>query len=209
MTGYEAVLADAAQNLELDISSQQIEQLLSYHALLMKWNKAYNLTAVRNADDMIHRHLVDSFSIVPYLRGTNLLDVGCGGGLPGLVIAIMRPDLRVTLLDSNGKKTRFCHQVKTELALKNVFISHCRLEDYQPDSLHDCITSRAFATLADMVTKSVSCIAAGGYYLAMKGAFPDQELADLPGSLITENVIPLAVPGETGQRHLVVLKRID
>ena len=201
-------IAAAARALKLTLTEKQLEQMLAYHALIMKWNKAYNLTAVRDPQEMIHRHLVDSMTIIPYLTGERLLDVGCGAGLPGLVIAIARPELQVTLLDSNGKKTRFCQQVKTELKLDNVTVVHSRLEAYDPQVKHDGITSRAFTTLRDMTEKSVSCCALGGYYFAMKGVYPTEELAELPTNIEMAQVIPIDAPGQTGQRHLVVLKQL-
>ncbi len=207
MSQYRSQILTAAKLLELSVSDAQVVQLLAYHGLLMKWNKAYNLTAVRDPQEMIHRHLVDSMTIIPHLLGSHLLDVGCGAGLPGLVIAIICPELHVTLLDSNGKKTRFCQQVKTELNLENVTVVHSRLEDYAPSVKHDGITSRAFTTLRDMTEKSVSCCADGGYYLAMKGTFPTEELADLPPTILTEKVVPIHAPGQSGQRHLVILQQ--
>lgn len=208
MDQFYAQIASAARVLKLTLTEPQIAQMLDYHRLIMKWNKAYNLTAVRDPQEMIHRHLVDSMTIIPHLKGERLLDVGCGAGLPGLVIAIVRPELQVTLLDSNGKKTRFCQQVKTELKLDNVTVVHSRLEAYAPQIKHDGITSRAFTTLRDMTEKSVSCCAVGGYYFAMKGVYPADELAELPSTIETEQVIPIDAPGQSGQRHLVVLKQL-
>lgn len=202
---YRALLAGACQQLDIDANGSQLDQLLAYHALLEKWNKAYNLTAVRDPREMVERHLVDSLSIVPHLSCTKLLDVGSGGGLPGLVIAIMRPDIQVTLLDSNGKKSRFCQQVKMELKLANVSVENRRLETYQPDPKPDCITSRAFATLKDMVEKSAACCETGTRFLAMKGVYPQQELEQLPATVKVAKVLPLTVPGADGERHLVVL----
>jgi 16S rRNA (guanine527-N7)-methyltransferase len=207
MALYHDQIAAAARKLNVSLSESHIAQLLEYHGLLMKWNKAYNLTAVRDPQEMIHRHVVDSMTIIPHITGHHLLDVGCGAGLPGLVIAIARPELQVTLLDANGKKTRFCQQVKTELKLDNVTVVHSRLEDYAPEVKHDGITSRAFTTLRDMTEKSVSCCALGGYYFAMKGIYPTEELAELPPSIETTQVIPIDALGQSGQRHLVVLKQ--
>jgi len=208
---YRQQLASSCKRLSLDASEAQLDLLLGYHQLLVKWNKAYNLTAIRDPDEMIDRHLVDSLSIVPYLTGQRLLDVGSGGGMPGVIIAIMKPQLSVTLLDSNSKKTRFLNQVKIELKLANLSVEHTRLEAYQPEMPHDCITSRAFTTLQDMVEKSASCCETGGLFLAMKGVYPTQELAELDQldqiSVSVEQIYPLQVPGADGERHLVVLKR--
>jgi len=207
MQQYRNILVNGFKTLDISVTESQLDQLLAYHALLMKWNKAYNLTAVRDPLEMVSRHLVDSLTILPYMRGENLLDVGCGGGLPGIVIAIMNPDRKMTLLDSNGKKTRFCQQVKMELKLANLSVEHSRLENYQPEQLHDCITSRAFATLKDMVEKSVSCCAPDGYYLAMKGRYPEEEISELPGNISVENIYSVKTSAQAEARHLVVLKQ--
>ncbi|WP_428242887.1 16S rRNA (guanine(527)-N(7))-methyltransferase RsmG [Gynuella sp.] len=207
-THYQEKLLTAAHQLGIDIRDNQIEQLLHYHRLLAKWNKAYNLTAVRDADDMIDRHLIDSLAILPFIQYDDILDVGSGGGLPGLVIAIMNPDIHVTVLDSNGKKTRFCTQVKLELQLSNVTVVHTRLENYCPTQPHTCITSRAFASLRDMVELSADCGESGTVYLAMKGQYPEAELAELPATVELLNVKELLVPGADGERHLVTLARI-
>jgi 16S rRNA (guanine527-N7)-methyltransferase len=203
---YRSLITDACQQLDIALTDNQLDQLLAYHALLVKWNKAYNLTAVRDPREMVERHLVDSLSIIPHLNCSSLLDVGSGGGLPGLVIAIMQPGIQVTVLDSNGKKSRFCQQVKMELQLDNVTVENCRLEAYLPENKPDCITSRAFATLKDMVEKSVACCDTGTRFLAMKGVYPQQELDQLPTSVEVVDVKPLAVPGADGERHLVTLQ---
>ncbi|AJQ92078.1 16S rRNA (guanine(527)-N(7))-methyltransferase RsmG [Gynuella sunshinyii] len=207
-THYQEKLLTAARQLGIDINDRQIEQLLHYHQLLVKWNKAYNLTAVRDAEDMIDRHLIDSLAILPFIQYDDILDVGSGGGLPGLVIAIMNPDIRVTVLDSNGKKTRFCTQVKLELQLSNVTVVHTRLENYCPAQPHACITSRAFASLRDMVELSAGCGTSATVYLAMKGQYPEAELAELPATVELLNVKELLVPGADGERHLVTLNRV-
>jgi len=207
MKQYRDILIRGFNEIETPVTEHQLDQLLAYHALLMKWNKAYNLTAVRDPLEMVTRHLIDSLTILPYMLGDHILDVGSGGGLPGIVIAIMNPDRKITLLDSNGKKTRFCQQVKIELNLVNMSVEHTRLENYQPEQRHDCITSRAFATLKDMVEKSVSCCAPDGYYLAMKGLYPEQELSELPGNISIENIYSVKTSAQTEARHLVVLKQ--
>ncbi len=191
----------------LDISPAQVDQLLAYLALLVKWNKAYNLTAVRDPLQMVSRHLLDSLAVLPHIEGGRLIDVGTGAGLPGVVLAICRPDWRLSLLDSNGKKTRFLFQVKTELALANITVLHCRVEQHQPDQLYDGVLSRAFATLLDMTAGSHQLLATGGYFYAMKGVYPEQELSELPKHFKVEACHELAVPGESGQRCLVLMRQ--
>lgn len=203
---YKAALLEAIDQLAIVLDDTQIEQLLAYHSGLIKWNKAYNLTAVRDPMAMVQRHLIDSLSILPFLPSGRLLDVGTGGGLPGMVVAITRPDIAVTLLDSNGKKIRFLRQMTMELGLKSVATIQSRVESYSAEPF-DVITSRAFATLADMVTWSQHLLAPDGQFIAMKGLYPDDELAALPSDIQVTGVRQLQVPGADGQRHLVVLSR--
>lgn len=202
---YRSQLIRGAGALNLNLDDAVIDRLLAYHAMLVKWNKAYNLTSVRNPAEMIDRHLIDSLSLIPSLGDGNLIDVGTGPGLPGMVIALVRPDLPVWLLDSNGKKTRFLSQVKMTLKVENVTVVHHRLESWQPESQFAQITSRAFATLSDMVGFSRHLLAADGRFLAMKGLYPEAELAELPDDIEVLAVSPLTVPGTDGERHLVEL----
>ncbi|WLD58219.1 16S rRNA (guanine(527)-N(7))-methyltransferase RsmG [Salinispirillum sp. LH 10-3-1] len=201
---YKDVLSQAIDQLAIALDDAQVDQLLAYHAGLIKWNKAYNLTAVRDPMAMVQRHLIDSLSILPFLPAGRLLDVGTGGGLPGIVVAIARPDITVTLLDSNGKKIRFLRQMTMELGLKSVATIQSRVESYSAEPF-DVITSRAFATLADMVAWSRHLLAPDGQFIAMKGLYPDEELAALPADIHVTSVRQLQVPGADGQRHLVVL----
>ncbi|MFY0663622.1 MAG: 16S rRNA (guanine(527)-N(7))-methyltransferase RsmG [Natronospirillum sp.] len=203
---YKEALLEAIDQLAIALDDTQIEQLLAYHSGLIKWNKAYNLTAVRDPMAMVQRHLIDSLSILPVLPSGRLLDVGTGGGLPGMVVAITRPDIAVTLLDSNGKKIRFLRQMTMELGLKSVATIQSRVESYSAEPF-DVITSRAFATLADMVSWSQHLLAPDGQFIAMKGLYPDDELAALPSDIQVTSVRQLQVPGADGQRHLVVLSR--
>ena len=189
--------------LSLPLSDKQVTQLLDYLSLLQKWNRAYNLTAVRDPQEMLYLHLLDSLSIANYIAGDELIDVGTGPGLPGIPLAICFPDRSFTLLDSNGKKTRFLFQAKNSLKLANVREIQSRVEAYQPDKPFDAVMSRAFSSLADMVEKCTHLLAPGGRFYAMKGQFPEQELSELPKHY---NVIAshrLEVPGVDGQRHLV------
>lgn len=203
---YQNILSDGISALDLDLSAEKVERLLDYHQLLVKWNKAYNLTAVRNAEEMISRHLLDSLSIAKYITGKRFLDVGTGAGLPGVILAIAYPDWQFDLLDSNGKKTRFLFQVKTELGIPNINILHTRVENHQADLPYDGIFSRAFATLEDMVVGSRHLLAPDGHYYAMKGIYPDQELSAIEKDYMVEACHSIKVPGEDGDRHLVLIK---
>ena len=202
---FERKLNQGIAALGLSLSAEAIERLLAYHGLLVKWNKAYNLTSVRDANEMIDRHLVDSLSMVHALTDGPLIDVGTGPGLPGMVIALIRPDLPVWLLDSNGKKTRFLNQVKMTLKVENVTVVQHRLESWQSERQFEQITSRAFATLSDMVSFSRHLLAPNGRFLAMKGQYPELELKLLPQDVNVIAVKSLTVPGTDGERHLVEL----
>ncbi|MFC3909808.1 16S rRNA (guanine(527)-N(7))-methyltransferase RsmG [Legionella dresdenensis] len=195
-----SVLEQGLERLGLSVEPAQ---LMAYLALLQKWNKAYNLTAIRDPDDMVTLHLLDSLAITTWITGKSLLDVGAGAGLPGIPLAIWNPDLQVTLLDSNGKKTRFMHEVKRVLKLDNVTIAESRVENYQTPSAFDMISSRAFTELGRMIGLSRHLIANNGVWLAMKGRYPEQELQalDLPYT-----VECYQVPGLEGERCCVLIK---
>ena len=202
-------LARGAAQLGVQLTSAQQEQLLAYLALLIKWNKAYNLTAVRDPDEMVSRHLLDSLSIVEFVRaaGDNWLDVGSGGGMPGIPLAILFPERRFTTLDSNGKKTRFQTQVKLELKLANLEVVHSRVEEFRPAQPFAGIVSRAFSSLADFAHWTRHLGDADTRWLAMKGQYPHDELAALPADFRVEAEHVLQVPGCQGQRHLLILRR--
>jgi 16S rRNA (guanine527-N7)-methyltransferase len=202
---YKSKLAAGIQQLGLDLDVSAIDRLLAYHAMLVKWNKAYNLTSVRDPLDMINRHLIDSLSMVHTVQNEPLLDVGTGPGLPGMIIALIKPDLPVSLLDSNGKKTRFLSQVKMTLNVENATVVHHRLESWHPERKFAQITSRAFATLSDMVAFSRHLLAEDGRFIAMKGLYPEAEIAELPSDIKVLAVNALKVPGTDGERHLVEL----
>jgi 16S rRNA (guanine527-N7)-methyltransferase len=181
-------------------------KLLAYATLLYKWNKTYSLTALREQDKAVSHHLLDSLAILPHVRAGNLLDVGSGGGMPGIPLAIARPDMAVTLLDSNSKKAAFLQQAAIELGLSNISV-HCgRVEQYHPPVGFSAIASRAFSELADFVHLSRHLLAADGRWLAMKGVWPQEEIARLPSAIEVEAVHRLEVPEVEGERHLVVLK---
>ncbi|WP_404439080.1 16S rRNA (guanine(527)-N(7))-methyltransferase RsmG [Stutzerimonas chloritidismutans] len=202
-------LKQGATLLGVDLSDAQQEQLLAYLALLNKWNKAYNLTAVRDPAEMVSRHLLDSLSVAPHVEqsGSRWLDVGSGGGMPGIPLAILFPERRFTLLDSNGKKTRFLTQVKLELKLDNVDVVHSRVEQFKPEQAFTGITSRAFSSLADFANWTRHLGNSDTYWLAMKGVQPDDELQALPADFQLARCLVLKVPGCQGQRHLLILRR--
>jgi 16S rRNA (guanine527-N7)-methyltransferase len=193
----------AALGIDLPEATQQ--KLLAYLALLLKWNKTFSLTALRDPEKAVSHHLLDSLAILPYVTFDSLLDVGSGGGQPGIPLAIARPELRVTLLDSNSKKTAFLQQAAIELRLVNIAV-HCgRVEQYRPPTKFEAVVSRAFSELADFVTLSRELLGPDGRWLAMKGVWPHDEIARLPGDLCVEAVHRLDVPGVEGERHLVVV----
>ncbi|WP_271104365.1 16S rRNA (guanine(527)-N(7))-methyltransferase RsmG [Pseudomonas tohonis] len=204
-------LSRGAQQLAVELSANQQELLLAYLALLVKWNKAYNLTAVRDPDEMVSRHLLDSLSVVPHVAalGDHWLDVGSGGGMPGIPLAILFPDRRFTLLDSNGKKTRFLTQVKLELKLANLEVIHSRVEAVQPERPFAGIISRAFSSLEDFANWTRHLGDGDTRWLAMKGVHPSDELVALPQDFRLEAEHALAVPGCQGQRHLLILRRTE
>lgn len=202
-------LKDGLAALQIDLTDAQQQQLLAFLALLNKWNRAYNLTAVRDERVMVSRQLLDSLSILPWVTTSHLLDVGAGGGLPGIPLAIALPDTRFTLLDSNGKKTRFLHQCVLELGLTNVEVIHGRAEDCQPPQPFSQISSRAFTALENLVTWCGDLLANDGEFLAMKGQFPDDEVAALPAGWQVESSHVLKVPGADGERHLLIVARAD
>ena len=179
-------------------------KLLDYLALLHKWNKVYNLTAIRDQQQMVSNHLLDSLAAMPHLWEGRWLDVGCGAGLPGLVLAVAQPGWQFTLLDSNSKKTSFVQQAIIELGLGNVSVHCARVEEWQPAERFDGIISRAFSDLGDFLRRTRHLLAPHGRWAAMKGA-PQQELADVPDGCRVERVIPLQVPGLHAARSLVIV----
>jgi 16S rRNA (guanine527-N7)-methyltransferase len=190
----------------IELTQQQADQLMAYLALLLKWNKAYNLTAVRDPAQMVDRHLIDSLSVLPHVQGPRLIDVGSGPGLPGIPLAICRPDIAVTTLDSNGKKTRFQQQVKAELGLDNLEVINARAESCDRPPF-DQVISRAFASLEAMLHWTAHLCREDGVFLAMKGLYPDDELQALPPGVELKSSHPLRVPGSEGARHLLILGR--
>ena len=207
-------LRAGAQTLGLALDDSQIDQLLDYLALLVKWNAVYNLTAVRDPAQMITQHLLDSLAVVDAFAGADrVLDVGAGGGLPGVVVAIWakvaHPALRIDLIDTVQKKTAFLTQVKTELGLSNMRVHSGRVEQFSAVQPYDLITSRAFADLADFVSWSQHLLAPDGVFLAMKGVLPEVEMARLPDGWIIREVRPVRVPMLDAERHLVWIGRAN
>lgn len=216
MTGCDdrRLLADGARQLGLALDDGQLDALLRYLALLLKWNRVYNLTAIRDADDGLTHHLLDSLAAVPALAAAaragnkKVLDVGSGGGLPGIVLAIACPDLAVTLVDTVQKKTAFQLQAKAELGLANLEPIAARVEKLAPPAGgYGLITSRAFAELRDFVDWSAHLLAPDGCFIAMKGVMPDGEVAAMPPGWRVADVRPLQVPGLAAQRHLLTIVR--
>ncbi|WP_053141048.1 16S rRNA (guanine(527)-N(7))-methyltransferase RsmG [Erwinia billingiae] len=189
----------------ISLSDQQKNQLVGYVEMLHKWNKAYNLTSVRDPEQMLIRHIMDSIVVEPHLQGSRFIDVGTGPGLPGIPLAIVRPDAHFTLLDSLGKRIRFLKQVQHELKLVNIEPVQSRVEDFPAEPPFDGVISRAFASLNDMLNWCHHLPGKKGQFYALKGVVPDDELATLPAGFAVDRVVKLAVPQLEGERHLIVV----
>jgi len=187
----------------IELSDAIRQKLLDYLALIQKWNKVHNLTAVRDPEDMVTLHLLDSLSVLPHIKAMRLLDVGSGAGLPGIPLALCLPDLQVTVMDSSHKKVSFLRQAKVELGIANLEVVCGRVEQYHPDALFDIVISRAFSDLAEFISLTRHLCAPDGVWMAMKGVYPYDELAQLKAT--PAQVISLQVPGLAAQRHLVFL----
>jgi 16S rRNA (guanine527-N7)-methyltransferase len=198
-------IAEALVAMGLEPDSRQEVALLDYLALLAKWNKTYNLTAIHDPERMLTHHILDSLAIASHVGAGPLLDVGSGAGLPGIPLAIMRPGLKVTLLDASQKKCGFMRQATIELKLPNVTVVHGRVEDFQPAGGFPQVVSRAFSDLSEFVRLTRHLVAEGGEWLAMKGLYPNEEIAQLKGARVTRDV-PLHVPGLDADRHLIVME---
>ena len=197
-------LAAGLTELGLDLPDAVQHKLLAFRDLMLKWNKTYNLTALRDPEQAISHHLLDSLAILPYVGAWPLLDVGSGGGLPGIPLAIARPGLSVGMVDTVQKKASFLQQASIELGLKNVTVHHARVEGMQGQYAQ--VSARAFADLGLFVSLTRHLLAPGGRWLAMKGVRPDDEIAALPADITVEAIISLAVPGLEAERHLIILK---
>jgi|TARA_B110000908_G_scaffold92749_1_gene109884 16S rRNA (guanine527-N7)-methyltransferase len=202
------LLTSGMDKLNLEYSADQLDQLLVYLDMLERWNKAYNLTAVREPMEMIKLHLLDSLAISSLLHGDRFIDVGTGAGLPGIPLAILNPDKHFTLLDSNGKKTRFLFQVKIELGLANINEVNERVEKYSPTHKYQAVLSRAFSSLTDMVINCQHLLTDNGWFLAMKGRLEQSELSGIPKGYKVVAEHPIKVPEVDGQRHLIKIQRI-
>jgi 16S rRNA (guanine527-N7)-methyltransferase len=202
------ILFDGIRELKLDLTETQQGQLMDYLALMAKWNKVYNLTSLRDPMQMVTHHLLDSLAAVPAFAGaTNVLDVGAGGGLPGIVLAIARPDMAVSLVDTVHKKTAFLTQVKAELGLANVTVYTARVEQLAVPRKFDVITSRAFADLSDFVNWSGHLLEEGGRFIALKGVAPPDEQQRIPSDWKVSELRALQVPRLEAERHLVFIER--
>ncbi len=193
---------------DLSVSEHQRDQLVGYVELLNKWNKAYNLTSVRDPMEMLVKHILDSIVVSPFLKGERFIDVGTGPGLPGIPLSIMNPDKSFVLLDSLGKRIRFIKQVQHELGIKNVTPVQSRVEEFDPEGGFDAVLSRAFASMSDMVEWCEHLPRTGsGVFFALKGQLAQEEIALLPEWCSVTDVKALKVPELEGERHLVILSR--
>ena len=200
-------LSDSLSGLAIDVSEFQCEKLIDFLLMMHKWNKAYNLTSVRDPQQMLYRHILDSIVIAPHLSRQHYIDVGTGPGLPGIPLAIVIPDKKFVLLDSLGKRVRFMKQAAFELGLNNIEPVQCRVEAYSGNIKLDGVLSRAFASLKDMLHWSQHLVDSEGEYLALKGQFPTEEVEQLPDGFVLVDSIELSVPKLDGERHLLIIKK--
>jgi 16S rRNA (guanine527-N7)-methyltransferase len=207
----EEFLSKSIAENSYNVSFATQQQLILYLDLLQRWNQVFNLTAIRDAYDMVTLHILDSLSISPYLHGTQIIDVGTGAGLPGIPLALTHPGKDFVLLDSNNKKTRFLTQAKMELGIQNIEVVQARCEEYPTtDSQktgYDCIVSRAFSSIAVMLTSTQHLLAKNGLFVAMKGIYPEQEIRDIPEGFTVTDVHKLEIKGLAAERHVVCIQR--
>lgn len=209
---FAEVLRSGAGELGLMLEASIEESLLDYLRLFIKWNQAYNLSAIRDPEEMLYKHLLDSLAIVPQMQASSakrVIDVGTGGGLPGIPLALCCPDKHITMLDSAGKKTRFLLQTVHTLGLKNANVENLRVETYRPDSPFDIVVSRAFASIPDMIGGCEHLLSKEGEFWAMKGVFPQDELSPLGSCYKVDSCSTFQVPGNIGERCLVVIKAAE
>lgn len=199
------LLAKGLTDLNLSLSADTQDKIIAYLNLLAKWNRVYNLTAIRDPLQMMTRHILDSLAAAAYMKGPRIIDVGTGAGFPGIPLALVYPQHQIVLLDSNGKKTRFLIQVKAELELTNVEVVQARVEDYHPSQCFNDVIARAFTQLNDMILKTQHLCCTNGCLWAMKGIYPQEELHDLDSKMRIE-VVQLRVPNLQEQRHLVCIR---
>ncbi|MBK7234990.1 MAG: 16S rRNA (guanine(527)-N(7))-methyltransferase RsmG [Sterolibacteriaceae bacterium] len=193
--------------LGLELPPEEQQRLLAFAALLAKWNRVYNLTALREESQMVTHHLLDSLSVLPFLDARSIADIGTGGGLPGIPLAIARPGLQVALVETSHKKASFLQQARTELDLGNTTIVNERVEQWQPEEQFDAVISRAFSDIADFVRLTQHLVDSSGRWYAMKGVNPHDEVAQLPAGFRVDKVMALKVPGLDAARHLIVIER--
>jgi 16S rRNA (guanine527-N7)-methyltransferase len=201
------MLVQGAKQMGVHIDDQAIEAMFSFLAILGRWNRVYNLTAIEGKARSVTRHLLDSLSVIPHLQGGRILDVGSGAGLPGVPVSLACPAKHVVLLDANAKRCRFLRQVKAELRLANVEVVQNRAENYQPEQKFDSLLSRAFSDLPTFIDACRHLLADEGKMLAMKGEWNDQMAGNLPADFVVDEVIKLDVPGLKEQRHLVICSK--
>lgn len=202
----EDILASGIQQLGFVVEVEEQKKMMKYLALLQKWNRTYNLTAIDKIERMVSHHLLDTIAVLPYLKAGRWLDVGSGAGLPGLILALMRPDWEFELLDSSSKKCSFVQQAVIELNIKNIQVKCARVQDCKKVKKFDGIISRAFAELDKFVVLTHHLLLPGGVWVAMKGVSPDQELKQLPTGIVLKRIISLQVPGMDSERCLVILE---
>ena len=202
------LLHNASQEMNLSLSGNQIDQLIAYADLLEKWNRAYNLTAIRDRREIFSRHLIESLSIASFVTGRRRLDVGTGAGLPGVPLAILEPSVTYVLLDSNGKKTRFLAEVKRSLGLSNITVETVRVETWQPDRLFDAVVTRAFADLATTFERIDHVLGPHGMLFAMKTESVNQEVAEMPSNMALAGSWDISVPGRDWSFQLLGVKRL-
>lgn len=202
-------LAAGLCELRLELPASVQARALDYLTLLEKWNRVYNLTGVRDPREMVTRHLLDSFAIIPFVAGPRVLDIGTGAGLPGIPLALALPDMGFVLLDSSAKKVQFVRQVVTKLDLENVTVVCQRTQQYTPTARFDTVVTRALASIKEILTMARTLCTRGGRVLIMKGVFPTEELAEMPGGYEIVQVVPLRVPGLRARRHLVHIEPRD
>jgi 16S rRNA (guanine527-N7)-methyltransferase len=199
-------LAQGCAELGLRVPADSQRKLLDYLALIVKWNRVHNLTAVRDSARMVSAHLLDSLAVAPHVEAQSVLDVGSGAGLPGIPLALLWPSARVTLLDSNHKKVAFLRQAVIELELNNAEVVNERVESWQPPCKFDLVITRAFSDLAEFLRLAGKHVSSNGTVAAMKGIYPHEELAQIPPEYKLRAVVPLKIPGLAAERHLVLLE---
>lgn len=199
-------LVEGLEALGIELPAGSTDRLLAYLDLLNRWNAVYNLTAIREPQKLVTHHLLDCLAVLPHLAGESLADIGSGAGLPGIPLALARPQWRVVLVETNVKKSAFLRQAVVELGLPNVAVETVRVEQWTPQAHFDLVIARAFAELRGFAEVAGHLCAPGGRLVAMKGVYPDEELRDLPAGVTLERVLPLQVPGLDAARHLVFLR---